>query len=299
MDKYNSLNTDDKKHDDEFEGFLAKEEKEKEKITYESPIIYQYKQLVVATLDLLGITNEILKIERNRNKKNDSKDKSSDNGNIDKESNENELIEKMISIKNMITEIIGPSKIITMLYISDSFIFVCEKDDIILLLKQLAVIQFRILSRWKTLLRGAIEFGGVTVEDSGKQIIGPAFLKAFKRQENEAIFPRILLGNSVINILNELSKNTKKNLIDEICITTRDKETSIDYIECFMITEGKNKNHIIDIFNTNNIYDFLYVNLNEYNKKDEMNIRNKYAWTIKYLREKEVWKNGYNECENW
>lgn len=265
--------------DEEFEAFISKPEKTPSIV----PDKNEYDELIVAVLDLLGITNEILRIEK------------------DEKLHESSLIEKMISIKDMITEEIGENNIITMLYISDSFIFVCNKKNIVLLLQQLASIQFKILYTWKTLLRGAIEFGRVKVQDSGKQIIGPAFLKAYRRQEYEAIFPRILLGNSIINIIDTLYIENPEphNNIKNIYLTTRDGEKSLDYIECYMDTEYKNENHIKSILIEYDICKFLSDNYNEYNRNEEMKIRDKYAWTIKYLREKGVWVNGDNECEDW
>jgi len=85
-----------------------------------------------------------------------------------------------------------------MLYISDSFIFVCDEEALGPFLKALSYIQMRILVECKTMLRGALEYGDVIVQDSGKQIIGPAYIDAYLKQEHDAIFPRIIMGNSVL-----------------------------------------------------------------------------------------------------
>ena len=82
----------------------------------------KYDKRLVAFLDLLGITNEI------REKVN---------------GNENEIISKMLKIKEIVEREIRDVEI-TMLYISDSFIFVCEPGVLPFFLKTLANIQMRV-----------------------------------------------------------------------------------------------------------------------------------------------------------
>ena len=100
--------------------------------------IFKYEKKLVAFLDLLGITQE---------------SKSKVNG------TENEIIFKMSKIKDIVEIEINATPMnekMNMLYISDSFIFVCDEVALGHFLKVLSNIQMRILVECKTLLRGAL-----------------------------------------------------------------------------------------------------------------------------------------------
>jgi hypothetical protein len=230
----------------------------------EEPTI-KYEKKLVAFLDLLGITREIM----------------SKIGGL-----ESEIISKMSKIKDIVEIEINTapmSKQMIMLYISDSFIFVCELDALNSLLQVLSNIQMRILIECKTMLRGALEYGDVIVQDSGKQIIGPAYIDAYLRQENDAIFPRIIISNSVLEIIT-LSPN-KYNVL----VISQDREHSLDYLDTYMSLENKTKRDIKIRLQREGVFDYLFEGYHRYNRENNSSIRAKYAWTISYLVEKGVW----------
>ena len=230
----------------------------------------KYEKRLVAFLDLLGITYEVL------TKVNGA---------------ENEIISKMLKIKEIVEREIRDVDI-TMLYISDSFIFVCKPEMLPVFLKTLANIQMRVLVECKTMLRGAVEYGDVIIEDDGKQIIGPAYIDAYIKQEKHAIYPRIILGNSVVSLISQAHGADGKLVISQ------DREYSLDYLDVYMEIEQKSKRDLQTRFRREGIYDYLLDSYLEYHKKDNPSVRAKYAWTINYLREKGVWPNAakYN---NW
>jgi len=227
-----------------------------------------YEKKFVAFLDLLGITNEI------RSKVNGS---------------ENEIISKMSKIKNIVEIEINATPMsdkMNMLYISDSFIFVCEPDALAFFLQVLSNIQMRILVECKTMLRGALEYGDVIVQDGGKQIIGPAYIDAYLKQEHDAIFPRIIIGNSVLEIIHSQIAEYNKIIISQ------DRETSLDYIDVYMTLENKSKGDITTRLRREGIFDYLCSEYKNHHKDSSSSIRAKYAWTINYLKEKGVWPNA-------
>lgn len=230
----------------------------------------KYDKRLVAFLDLLGITHEI------RTKINGQ---------------ENIIISKMLKIKEIVEKEIRDEEI-TMLYISDSFIFVCEAAVLPSFLQTLANIQMRVLVECKTMLRGAVEYGDVIIEDDGKQIIGPAYIDAYIKQEKHAIFPRIILGNSVMRLIEEQIGNDPKLVISQ------DRETSLDYLDVYMTLEKKGKNDLQLRFRREGIYDYLFDSYQTYHEKDNPAVRAKYAWTINYLKEKGVWSNA-KKHNNW
>lgn len=234
----------------------------------------KYEKKLVAFLDLLGITNEI---------------RSNVNG------NENIIISKMTKIKEIVEIEIEDSPIsdkMSMLYISDSFIFVCEQDALANFLALLSNIQMRVLVECKTMLRGALEYGDVIVQDNGKQIIGPAYIDAYLKQEHDAIFPRIIIGNSVLKLINANEEQYEK------IVVSQDRETSLDYIDVYMTLEHLTKKDIVTRLRREGIYDYLFSTYEQYNQKNNSSVRAKYAWTINYLRDKGVWSNE-KRYNNW
>jgi hypothetical protein len=199
---------------------------------------------------------------------------------------ENEIISKMSKIKDIVEIEINAtpmSEQIIMLYISDTFIFVCEQEALDAFLQVLANIQMRTLVECKTMLRGALEYGDVIVQDSGKQIIGPAYIDAYLKQEKDAIFPRIIISNSVLEII-----TTNPSKYDKLVIS-QDREHSLDYLDTYMVLEHKTKSDIKTRLRREGVFDYLYNGYNKYNQENNSSIRAKYAWTINFLKEKGVW----------
>lgn len=209
--------------------------------------------------------------------------------------NENIIISKMTKIKEIVEIEIEDSPIsdkMSMLYISDSFIFVCEQDALANFLALLSNIQMRVLVECKTMLRGALEYGDVIVQDNGKQIIGPAYIDAYLKQEHDAIFPRIIIGNSVLKLINADEEQYEK------IVVSQDRETSLDYIDVYMTLEHLTKKDIVTRLRREGIYDYLFSTYELYNQKNNSSVRAKYAWTINYLRDKGVWSNE-KRYNNW
>lgn len=234
----------------------------------------KYEKKLVAFLDLLGITNEI-------------------RSHVD--GSEEQIISKMTKIKEIVEIEVEDTPIsdkLNMLYISDSFIFVCEQEALAYFLRLLSNIQMRVLVECKTMLRGALEYGDVIIQDNGKQIIGPAYIDAYMKQEHDAIFPRVIIGNSVLELI-----NSEKEQYEQIVIS-QDRETSLDYIDVYMTLEHLTKKEIVTRLRREGIYEYLTSSYHEYNYKNNSSVRAKYAWTINYLRDKGVWSNE-KRYNNW
>ena len=222
----------------------------------------RYEKKLVAFLDLLGITEQVRSM-------------------ID--GNEEEIISKMEKIKGIVEkeiQDIGKDDI-QMLYISDSFIFVCEKDILPNFLKLLSNIQMRILVECKTMLRGSVEYGDVIIRDQGKQIIGPAYISAYINQEKYAIYPRIILSASVVEIISEYDQT----------IISQDREYSLDYFDVYKEIEGKSTRDLILRLKREGVFKYLCDDYKKYSEKNNLSVKSKYAWTINYLKNKGVWPN--------
>lgn len=220
----------------------------------------KYEDKIVAFLDLLGVSKQIEDSEKSKN--------------------ESEIIKRMKAIKESFARLFESTNI-DFLYVSDSLICTCNIDDIKVVISRLAIFQLNVLRDFHTLLRGAVEYGKVYVDNEGKQIIGPAYIQAYKRQENEAIFPRIIIGKTVSDAVSE-----KYSLFE-----SRDGERSIDFIKYYKDLETKTDNDVIEILKYNKVYEYLNNRYNTYDDAKKLKIRSKYAWMINYLKEKRVWSN--------
>jgi len=227
----------------------------------------KYDKKLVAFLDLLGITNRILEAE---------------------DGQESEIIDCLEKTKGIVLieakEYLDTSDL-NLLHLSDSFIFACSEELLPKMLDLLCIIQVRILIECHTMLRGALEYGSVIIKDDGRQIIGPAYISAYQRQERDAIYPRIIISNSVSDLI-----NTRFSTYSSI-IMSYDREKALDCVQAYCDREGTNKNAIISRLRREGVYDYLIEEYRNFHEKDRSSERRKYGWMINYLIEKEVWPN--------
>lgn len=228
----------------------------------------KYSNQLIAFLDILGITSLIRKHT---------------------DGDEYIAIDKIEEIQKIVeTSInsVSKPKRIDYLHISDSFVFVCDPKSIILLIELLSTIQMRIISECSFLLRGAVTIGDAIVKDEAKFIVGPAYIQAYQLQENDAIYPRIIVDKSITR---EIIKS--KNLIDKYLYQDSDKEFFIDYIKVYMQKESLGKQKIKFILRSeNDIFNWLRKCFKENYKKEKHNISQKYGWTIQYFKRLGVWE---------
>lgn len=230
--------------------------------------VEKYKNKLIAFLDVLAIKKLIF-----------------DNIN-GKEHIAIKKIRKINKIVDDSTKILN-SEDIDYLHISDSFVFVCNPKSIISLIKLLAIIQIRIITECCFLLRGAVTLGDVLISDNGKFIVGPAYIQAYLMQEDNAIYPRIIVCKNTINEINK-DKNQFKQLLKQ----DSDKEYFIDYIKVFMALESVKKQDITIRLGRENIYNHLEHNFKKYYNKEDHKISQKYGWTIQYYKQVGVWKDA-------
>lgn len=227
----------------------------------------RYEKKIVAFLDLLGMKHHVL---------------SNTDG---KEGDAITLIEKINGIVDKETASISKEPEFRLLHISDSFIFVCDPAFVIKLIELLAIVQMRILVECNFQLRGAITLGDVIIRDEGKQIIGPAYIYAYLMQEGNAIYPRIILQNSILAKINEIMPEYNN------IIFSYDNEVCIDYLGFYIKNENSKLSDIITKLRREKIFDHLIAEYKKFNtnNQDSIKIKQKYGWTMKYFSEKGVW----------
>lgn len=233
--------------------------------------VKKYSNKIIAFVDVLGIKALI-----------DEHRKHDEYKAIDK-------IEKIRKIVEDSTKIVKQTKNIDLDYlqISDSFVFVCDPKTVIPLIELLSTIQMRIITECQFLLRGAITIGDALVREFGKFIVGPAYIQAYQLQENDAIYPRIIVDKSVTKAIKRSA-----HPITDYLQRDSDKEFFIDYIKVYMNKESLSKQKMKSRLRREDIFTHLRDRFNENYQKENHNISQKYGWTIHYCKKLEVWENG-------
>lgn len=229
----------------------------------------KYSNQLIAFVDVLGIKDLIEKYRNN---------------------DEHIAINKIREIRKITetsTVIAKRTEDIDYLQISDSFVFVCDPKIVIQLIELLSTIQMRIITECQFLLRGAITIGDAIVEESGKFIVGPAYIKAYQLQDNDAIYPRIIVDRSVTRAIKKSAHPIKRYLLRD-----SDRELFVDYIKIYMRKGSLSKQQIKSKFRRELVFNYLRNNFKENYQNERHNISQKYGWTMQYYRKLEVWENG-------
>lgn len=230
----------------------------------------KYSSWLIAFLDILGVKDLIYK-HRNGD-----------------EHIAIDIIENMRKIVKDVMSSLDIKYKFEYLSISDSFVFICEPQIVSDFVINLARIQMLILLECKQLLRGAITIGDAIMDEEGKHVMGPAYIRAFLLQENDSIYPRIIIDNCVKREILKIQK--KENFIS----FDTDKECFLDYLKIFM---NDTKREVLDIkvlLRREGVLEYLKEYYNKYDEENEEkhNIKQKYGWTIEYFKRLGVWENG-------
>jgi len=194
-------------------------------------------------------------------------------------------IEEMRKIVEMSVAVLEDRDEFYYLQISDSFVFLCRPLDITILLGLLSTIQTRIIQECNFLLRGAVTVGDAIIREDGKFIMGPAYIQAYQLQENDAIYPRIIVDSGAITAIEKTEKARKDYLKEDA-----DKEYFIDYLRVYMDHEGLRSDDMRTRLKRDATFDYLKKRYKEYSDKEDHNIAQKYGWTMEYCKGLNVWE---------
>lgn len=130
-----------------------------------------------------------------------------------------------------------------------------------------------------SVLRGAISFGSLYHKDN--IVFGPAFINAYRLQESEAIYPRIIIKPCDIRRISEISKENQ-NIMNKYFLLDDDKEIFFDYLSFLRdignLCMGLGLNGAISGV-TNAIMLNYFSSTTIVDKK----ISEKYEWLLKYI----------------
>jgi hypothetical protein len=158
---------------------------------------------------------------------------------------------------------------------SDNIVFeriIKSNDDPIQIALQLieflAIIQ-EFFSDNNKLIRGGVTIGQSYLSDN--LVLGPALLETYELESKKAIYPRILISDTIISKLNSNNYNSKLIKKD------RDNKYFIDYLK----TRTKNCDYIKN--KINNYISFLE---KELSNETDTRIKAKLLWSINYCKER-------------
>ena len=171
------------------------------------------------------------------------------------------------------------------LHISDSFVFLCRPTDIVILVELLSTIQTRIIHECNFLLRGAITIGDAIIRNEGKFIIGPAYIQAYQLQENDAVYPRIIVDASVVKAIEKANKSIHDYLQED-----SDKEYFVDYLRVYMARERLKPADMRIRLKRDSMFDYLKTHYQKHYDKEDHHIAQKYGWTMEYCKGLKVWE---------
>ena len=154
-------------------------------------------------------------------------------------------------------------------------IVICEKidehnpnmaiDDVVSIVREIEFFMFHIEFPF---VRGAIVAGDIYYDND--YVLGEALLKAYSIEQNDAVFPRIIVDTSVIDLV-------KSRTIDYV-IQDRDGLYFFDYMDAKRSDKSKNLLRAIRTLKANIIWN---LKVNKYNAT----IVSKMEWLVNYFNE--------------
>jgi len=190
----------------------------------------------------------------------------------------NNLLLRARNILDIDTEKVSKSKIVTQF--SDSLVIsfnVNEESEIFWTLVEILhlIINF---AYGGYLLRGGISYGKLIHDD--KLVYGPGLISAYQIESSDAIYPRIILDESILNLAQkhrykDHNETQERELIEDIITKDEDNFYYIDYIEK---VQGELDDPELDIFTYLNKLNKVIVDGLKHPSKD---VRSKYIWLKK------------------
>lgn len=240
----------------------------------------EYKKGFVAFIDVLGFTDMIF------NSTNETKEK----------------VEKYLNIVDKQLKILDKLNNFKSIVISDSIILSMEISEsdikgnigtLSLLCNAIKTIQQN-LAKNNIWIRGAISYGDIYFDNERKQVIGKGYINAYLLESNYAIYPRVILDNKIVQLLELKSSEDCISRINgfgkKILYSWKRDASSIVDIDKAINGIKKDIPLFIDFIeglNESEIYEISLLIISNANK----NIKTypKYLWLAQYIISKRNW----------
>jgi len=228
-----------------------------------------YENRVVLFLDILGFKNII---DKTYNSSTDD----------DIPTNIFELYDVLLSMTNdFVTNNKKTSKVVTQF--SDSIVISFKEDEnegIFILFDEIQNLIIKLLSK-KIICRGAISYGKLI--HTKDIIFGPALVDAYETETKAAMYPRVILDKSIIDIGKKyhsyrgkkFDNETVNNILEYLTTENLQKDTDEKYYIDYFISVVRNKNEIQLIKNHIENLRLIIINGLKYKSPD---LKVKYGW---------------------
>jgi len=219
----------------------------------------EYEDKLIAWFDVLGMSKAII-----------------DSGKSD--SGAEDILTNIGKLRNCVDNsceyLLKQSKL-EYIQLNDGFIIVCELDCIDELCKILCEIQWKVLVEIKLPVRGALTAGQVITSPDPKVIIGPAFINAYRMEDENAIFPRILFSEEIYTYIN------KEKISFSYITQDADNLQYLDYLkyEFELEEDTRNFDNKIKVYGLKQLVNEKYND----NITRNINVAQKYGWIINKL----------------
>jgi hypothetical protein len=149
--------------------------------------------------------------------------------------------------------------------ISDSFIIAASEKDLGKLIDKISLFQYDVLLQYQEIMRGGIAIDDI-IDCEGNKIIGKAFIRAYELEDDNAIYPRV-----VVELRKALVDSLGSAIIKDI-----DGSYRIDFIERVAKLRGD-----ISEDDKDKIITIVKQKAKEF--KDSCKIKQKWEWLNTYL----------------
>ena len=192
--------------------------------------------------------------------------------------------EKIKEILNMMHVLSSPSYTSELIIFSDSVINILEikpkynehgqtfADYLNVIFNNIATIQVNMFGLYGVLIRGSIVIGDIYYERENNLLFGPALVDAYELESKYSIYPRFLIGKSIVD---EISDAEWLDVTEDV-----DGHYYIDVFKWLVKLEAE-KQHLVTLKSK------IVEEINMLGDKPNLGVLSKYNWFLNKIKDRE------------
>lgn len=192
--------------------------------------------------------------------------------------------EKIKEILNMMHVLSSPSYTSELIIFSDSVINILEikpkccehgqtfADYLNVIFNNIATIQVNMFGLYRVLIRGSIVIGDIYYESENNLLFGPALVDAYELESKYCIYPRFLIGKSIVD-----------EIIDAEWLDVTEDVDGHYYIDVFkwLVKLEPEKQHLVTLKYK------IVEEINMLGDKPHLGVLSKYSWFLNKIKDRE------------
>lgn len=192
--------------------------------------------------------------------------------------------EKIKEILNTMHILSSPSYTSELIIFSDSVINILEikpkynehgqtfADYLNVIFNNIAAIQVNMFELYGVLIRGSIVVGDIYYESENNLLFGPALVDAYELESKYSIYPRFLIGKSIVD---EISDAERLDVTEDV-----DGHYYIDVFKWLVKLEPE-KQHLVTLKSK------IEEEINMLGDKPNLGVLSKYSWFLNKIKDRE------------